>query len=978
MNLKKIRSICLALAMVTALLPISFSASAEDVKKSVPFFFYDESAKSVAKGSCTVYTLLSDTMTTWESGKWYVAEGTVTIPSRVTSVGDVYLILADGCELTVTGGINVGFGESLCIFGQEKGNGKLIADASQSGKQSGIGGRSVHGHRDCGTVNIYGGAVTARGGESGAGIGGSGGGNGGTLNVSGGRVDAFGGKSGAGIGAGSGISTTKSGTLNVSGGYVYARGGEDGAGIGGGHDTPGGTLNISGGYVYAWGGKNGAGVGGGQGAGGGTVRISGGSLEATGGYGGAGIGGGQYGAGGTVTVRGGRIKAWGGDDAAGIGHGKESDSKGTITVADGLRLLDRNRKEFIEKSEETAWADALSGGSASFCALGDSIPYLCYDAKTNALKEETCDDFTILSNKVTKITDGWYVVFDKVEVGVFGIKGDVRLILYDGSELISNGGLRVTDKNSLTVYAQSDGDDAGKLTATGDFYAAGIGSELDDAGGTVTIHSGNVKASGTVRGAGIGGGYCASGGTVTVYGGTVEAIGGECGAGIGGGQYNAGGTVGIYGGKVTAKGGSGIPGIGSGGKYDDGRGTLTIGGQLSVTDNKTGKKIEKSDGTEWIDVVTSENVTICGDGTNVHYEKYENGAFITKACEDTPYTVYPKANQWEEEWYEVKGTIQMDSVEVNGDVNLILRDGCRLTVSEGIIVPRGSSLTIYGQQKGTGTLIANASYGNAAIGSAEGTVTIHGGTITATAEGTGAGIGGSEGSTGGNIVIYGGKVTARGGENGGAGIGSGYFDVTCHYDDWECGYIPEETGSAGTITIYGGNITATGGYSAAGIGGGFGCDAGTVAIHGGTVTANGGAAAWDLPDGIGCGWYEAVDETDGFILQCSPVEGGLVTIDGGTVTSNGKAVFPLLTLALDGKDYTVTAIGKNAGTGVVTVALYDGTDKKRLLELAAFDLKAGDEPKGTFTADGGYAEAFWWSDLSKMKPLCKPAEAVIK
>ena len=108
-------------------------------------------------------------------------------------------------------------------------------------------------------------------------------------------------------------------------------------------------------------------------------------------------------------------------------------------------------------------------------------------------------------------------------------------------------------------------------------------------------------------------------------------------------------------------------------------------------------------------------------------------------------------------------------ITVNGDVKLILADGATLDAAivqyypdwsqeiileaaGGIHVPEGSSLTIYGQSQGTGTINAATNSSNqAAIGggnvsadgvnNSAGTITIYGGKVTATSWG-GAGIGG--------------------------------------------------------------------------------------------------------------------------------------------------------------------------------------------------------------------------------------------
>ncbi|MBQ4431619.1 MAG: hypothetical protein II877_08955 [Synergistaceae bacterium] len=135
------------------------------------------------------------------------------------------------------------------------------------------------------------------------------------------------------------------------------------------------------------------------------------------------------------------------------------------------------------------------------------------------------------------------------------------------------------------------------------------------------------------------------------------------------------------------------------------------------------------------------------------------------------------------------------------------------------------------------------------------TLTIKGsGSLTASSNGFGAGIGGGYDIACGNIVIEGGNITATGGKNA-AGIGSGQ-SATC-----------------GNITISGGSITATGGNDAAGIGGGYASSCGNITITDGvtSVTATKGGSA---PNSIGAG--------AGNKSTC-----GTVTIDdGANVTQN--------------------------------------------------------------------------------------------
>ncbi len=326
------------------------------------------------------------------------------------------------------------------------------------------------------------------------------------------------------------------------------------------------------------------------------------------------------------------------------------------------------------------------------------------------------------------------------------------------------------------------------------------------------------------------------------------------------------------------------------------------------------------------------------DGSQVTYEsKTETCTLVENSAE---------AVTWTAGWYAVSGTVTIDQpITVNGEVHLILADGCTLTAAKGIVVTDGNSLTIYAQSKNGGTLNAtgttddsgnasagiggstssfdsgsitiyggiinatggvannnfgNPNYGGAGIGGSttssgnggnSGTIEIYGGTITANSGAgnlTGAGIGGGAGDNGGgagsNITIYGGSVTAAstGTRLGGAGIGGGGSN--------------KDGGTGENINIYGGTVNATGGNLGAGIGGG-GSSAiddsshksgdGAVTISGGIVTAVGGTNAAGI--GGGGGYYSSY--TWGGMTYGSGCTGGTgsVTITGGIVDAKGGA-----------------------------------------------------------------------------------------
>jgi hypothetical protein len=136
--------------------------------------------------------------------------------------------------------------------------------------------------------------------------------------------------------------------------------------------------------------------------------------------------------------------------------------------------------------------------------------------------------------------------------------------------------------------------------------------------------------------------------------------------------------------------------------------------------------------------------------------------------------------------------------------------------------------------------------------------------------GRGAGIGGGNYETGGNITISGGTVAALGGFDGGAGIGGGYSGN---------GGSIEITGDGTVIAQGGGDNSSVGG---AGIGGGYYGNGGSIAIRGGRITAlggmggGGGSSNGESGAGIG-GGGSAADSGNG----------GSIAITGGTIIALG-------------------------------------------------------------------------------------------
>ena len=225
---RKILSVCLVLLMVAALVPAQlFSVSAES---SVSFIYrWWDSATNQVKSE-TQYANAhrlqdyDDGMDDLYSG-WYYSSGYKVFSDRVTVHGTVNIIICEegGSYVQFKDGIHVSPGNTLNIYGQGNETQSLEAFAGTN-DYAGIGG---NGNEECGTINIYGGKVTAKADVDAAGIGGGFKGYGGHINIYGGIVDATG------------------GSVNTNGG----------AGIGGGGQGWGGYIKIYGGDVTAHGGK---------------------------------------------------------------------------------------------------------------------------------------------------------------------------------------------------------------------------------------------------------------------------------------------------------------------------------------------------------------------------------------------------------------------------------------------------------------------------------------------------------------------------------------------------------------------------------------------------------------------------------------------------------------------------------------------------------------------------------------------------
>ncbi len=253
-------------------------------------------------------------------------------------------------------------------------------------------------------------------------------------------------------------------------------------------------------------------------------------------------------------------------------------------------------------------------------------------------------------------------------------------------------------------------------------------------------------------------------------------------------------------------------------------------------------------------------------GRTYYLSRFWDGTRVVTRQMPCPDDIQPVTTTLTSGWYIASQYQEINErikVESGCEVNLVLADGCRLMCGQGIEVPEGSTLNIYGQENDTGAIFASGCEGAAAIGgsktAANGVINIYGGTVNAISkfECTSAIGGGDNTSVGERISVYGGEVYAECKQYLGAGIGGGY---KC------CG--PD-------IYIYGGHVEATSKGFAAGIGGGYesGCPS-AIVINGGEVIAH---ATYEGAAGIGEG-YDASDDASA---------SSVITINGGTVEAVG-------------------------------------------------------------------------------------------
>ena len=178
---------------------------------------------------------------------------------------------------------------------------------------------------------------------------------------------------------------------------------------------------------------------------------------------------------------------------------------------------------------------------------------------------------------------------------------------------------------------------------------------------------------------------------------------------------------------------------------------------------------------------------------------------------DTYTPMTSSTTTWEAGTYVVEGDVEINGkITLNGDIDLIIKDGAKLTVNNYIWGNTSIyNLSIYGQANQTGQLVVNYSNGNAITSIT--TLEVHSCQVTATSS--------SDSRCGFlNIVtfnVYGGSVDAENTGTYGSGISlavSGSGSMNIYGGDVKAvgkgsGY-GITTGTSSTVTVYGGKLWA--------------------------------------------------------------------------------------------------------------------------------------------------------------------------
>ena|GEM_PF-2298603 len=452
--------------------------------------------------------------------------------------------------------------------------------------------------------------------------------------------------------------------------------------------------------------------------------------------------------------------------------------------------------------------------------------------------------------------DDWFSIVRRNAFNING--GNVTLELYGENRLdggwhgMSNvewygAGLRVPAVSSLTING------TGSLEARGGTDSAGIGGNIFENSGNITINSGTIYAFGNCCGAGIGGGWHGDGGTVVINGGVVFAQGGlrggAPGSGIGsGGRGWEGGTLTLGGNGVVIANSANADVTGTQGILFVGN-TGTMFGNVTLERDMTipsGRTLILDSGTltvpSGVTLTNNGLIFITGDASVVQNGNIVGTGEIIDLTDDEG-NVFPL----------FLGAVRIEE-GTNANTIRVLQDGVLIRDN----IPQETQITITGSYFGFdhGIYVAPDL------------------TVSIRLAGVDIEINGYQNA----FNIDGANVTLElSGEN------------RLSSWQWTAAGLRVPTGSS--LTIGGtGSLEVGGGSEAAGIGGNRNEAFGSLTINSGTITAHG--SWWSGIVGIGSGWGAA---------------GGSVVINGGVVTAHG-GIGGIETFILDGNAIVFTNV----------------------------------------------------------------------
>ncbi len=546
-----------------------------------------------------------------------------------------------------------------------------------------------------------------------------------------------------------------------------------------------------------------------------TLTIKGGetdsltTLNTASGARGAGIGGGEYLDCGKIVIDGGCITAASTGHAAAIGGGYGANCDG-VEIGAGVKSLDA---QVPYRAAEQTMADAEplgrgEKGARAYSYVAHGLNKIDTGTWTHARYEQNpnVDLSTVAADKV--ITDG------AVVTGT--LRGHARKITIASGATITLKDVVIEGKTAglqcagnATIYLEGSNYVYGSDNWPGIHVPAGSTLRIDSEG------NGSLEAYGGSDSAGIGTGSIHTGGTANVNdtcgtilidGGFVNATGRGYGAGIGAAQnLSYCGEIVINGGNVVANGYNGL-GNGYQGQCEGvyiGEGIDSVSAYKGIVlpsgispDISSKLRDETIDGTRFI--TPNPDISLASLSSGSEPVVVKNTATISGNLSAKRKIVIAAGAEVTLDGVTINGTDDSNyswaGITCEGDAQIVLKGANTVRGFyrnwPGIYVPKGSTLTIKGD-----------------------------GSLDASSNGYGSGIGGGQSLSCGNIVVLGGRITATGGyanstaETGiGAGIGGGAYAG--------CGFV----------LVDGGVVHAKGNGGCAAIGGGYGASWGSVAI----------------------------------------------------------------------------------------------------------------------------------------------------